>query len=173
MLVVLFSFVDVLHFVVVLLIAFQHHPSPFRGLLLRFLLLILYFQPSPSQSELRHFHLFKILFLLRALRPWVGIFHQQVIFTLRSFPTFLAQPAFIKASLRAGSFSLKFTGLHTDLQNIDPAHLFVWFTVIRNLYTSWICIYTCQYCKSFYLWWKLWKKYRSATTLFSSHENIK
>ena len=34
-------------------------------------------------------------------------------------------PAFIKASLGAGSFPLKFAELHTDLRNTDPAHLFV------------------------------------------------
>ena len=74
-----------------------------------------------------------VIFLPRALRFWVGIFYPQAFFTLRSFPTFLAQPAFIKASLGAGSYSLKFAGLHTDPQNTDPAHLFVWFTVIHNL----------------------------------------
>ena len=75
-----------------------------------------------------------VIFLPRALRFWVGIFYPQAFFTLRSFPTFLAQPAFIKASLGAGSYSLKFAGLHTDPRNTDPAHLFVWFTVIRNLH---------------------------------------
>ena len=35
-------------------------------------------------------------------------------FTLCSLPTFLAQPAFIKASLGARSYSLKFAGLHID-----------------------------------------------------------
>ena len=39
--------------------------------------------------------------------------------------TFLTQPAFIKLFLEAGSTSLKFTGLHTVLQNTEPAHLFV------------------------------------------------
>ena len=77
-----------------------------------------------------------ILFLPRALRPWVGIFYPQAFYTLGSFPTSLAQPAFIKASLGAGSSSLKFAGLHTDLRNTDPAQLFVWFTVIHNLYIS-------------------------------------
>ena len=38
----------------------------------------------------------------------------------------------IKASLGAGSSSLKFAGLHTDSRNTDPTHLFVWFTVIYN-----------------------------------------
>ena len=75
-----------------------------------------------------------VIFLPRALRFWVGIFYPQAFFTLRSFPTFLAQPAFIKASLGASSYSLKFPGLHTDSRNTDPAHLFVWFTVIHNLH---------------------------------------
>ena len=55
--------------------------------------------------------------LSRALRFWVGIFYRHAFFTLRSFPTVLAQPAFIKASLGAGRSSLKFAGIHTDLQN--------------------------------------------------------
>ena len=50
-------------------------------------------------------------------------------FTHRRFlpyaPLLIFQPAFIKASLGAGSSFLKFSGLHTDPQNTDPAHLFV------------------------------------------------
>ena len=38
------------------IIAFRRHPSPFRGLSLGFLHPILYFQPSPSQSDSQHFH---------------------------------------------------------------------------------------------------------------------
>ena len=49
-------------------------------------------------------------------------------------PTF--EPAFVKASLEAGSSSLKFAGLHTDPWNTDTAHLFVWFTVIHNIHTQ-------------------------------------
>ena len=37
----------------------------------------------------------------------------------------LAQPAFIKVSLGAGSSSLKAAGLLTEIRNIDPVHLFV------------------------------------------------
>ena len=69
--------------------------------------------------------------LQRALRVWMGAF-----FTLRSFPTFLSQPAFTKASLGAGSCSLKFAGLHVDHRNVDPTHLFVWFTAFHNLDTQ-------------------------------------
>ena len=97
-----------------------------------------------------------VIFLPRALRFWVGIFYPQAFFTLRSFPTFLAQPAFIKASLGAGSYSLKFAGLHTDPQNTDPAHLFVWFTVIHNLLYI-LSLYLCMsILQKFYLCWKLW-----------------
>ena len=120
---------------------------------------ILYFQLSPSQSDF-HFDTFifnhSVIFLLRPRRFWVGIFYPQAFFTLRSFPTFLAQPALIKASLGAGSYSLKFAGLHTDPQNIDPAHLFVWFIVIHNV----LCILNLYLymliLQKFYLWWKIW-----------------
>ena len=74
-----------LHFVVVLLIAFRRHPSPFRGLLPGFLHPILYFQPSPSQSDdSRHFHFSTIpfIFLPQALRPRVGIFLPTGVFYL-------------------------------------------------------------------------------------------
>ena len=51
-------------------------------------------------------------------------------------PTFLTQPAIIKASLGARSSSLMFSGLHADPRNTDPVHLFVWFTAIHNLHTQ-------------------------------------
>ena len=54
-----------------------------------------------------------------------GDFLPTGIFYLTLLPNILAQPAFIKASLGAGSYSLKFAGLHTDPRNTDLAHLFV------------------------------------------------
>ena len=97
---------------------------------------ILYFQPSPSQSDSQYFHfqpfihssILSFIFLPRALRFWLGFL------PYTPSPTFMTQPAFIKASLGSGSSSLKFAGLHTDPQNTDPAHLFVWFKVIHKLY---------------------------------------
>ena len=51
---------------------------------------------------------------------------------------------------------LKVAGLHTDLQNIDPVHLFVWFTVIHNLLYI-LALYLCiSILQKFYLWLKLW-----------------
>ena len=70
---------------------------------------ILYFQPSPSQSDWRHFHFSTIP--LSSHRERYGFelafFYPQAFFTLCSFPTFLAQPAFIKVSLGAGSYFLE------------------------------------------------------------------
>ena len=70
--------------------------------------------------------------LPQALQFWVDISYPHVFFTLCSFTDIL--PALTKTSLGAGSSSLKFAGLHADLRNTDPAHLFVWFTAIHNLH---------------------------------------
>ena len=95
---------------------------------------ILYFQPSPSQSDLRHFHFQPFRYLLTASATVLsGHFLPTGVFYLKFLPDILEQPAFIKASLGAVSYFSKFAGLHTDLQNTDPTHLFVWFTVIHNL----------------------------------------
>ena len=76
---------------------------------------------------------FSVTFLPRALRFWVGIFYPRAFFILGSFPTFLPQLAFIKASVGADSSSSKFARLHADPRNTGPAHLLVWFTAIHNL----------------------------------------
>ena len=109
---------------------------------------------AATSSELYpdYFRLPFLFHLPRTLRFWVGIFYPQAFFTLRSFLIFLAQPAFITASLGASSYSLKFAGLHTDPQNTDPAHLFVWFTVIHNLlYILNLYLYM-SILQKFYLW---------------------
>ena len=68
-----------------------------------------------------------VIFLPRALRPWVDIFYPQVFFTLRSFTDVLTC-----VYQGPGSTSLKFPKRHTDLWNTVPARTFVWFTVIHN-----------------------------------------
>ena len=118
---------------------------------------ILYFQPSPSQNDSRHFHFQPFRYLLTASATVLsGHFLPTGVFYLKFLPDILEQPAFIKASLGAVSYFSKFAGLHTDLQNTDPTHLFVWFTVIHNL----LCILNLYLYMSilqkFYLWWKLW-----------------
>ena len=114
-------------------------------------------QASTSSELYPNFFWLPFLFHLPwGLRFSLDVFYPQAFFTLCSFPIFFAQPAFIKASLGAGSYSLKFAGLHIDPWNTDPAHLFVWFTVIHNLlYILNLYLYM-SILQKFYLWWKLW-----------------
>ena len=86
---------------------------------------ILYFQPSPSQSDSRQFHFQLFRYLLAASATALsGHFLLTGVFYLMLLHQHF-KPAFIKVSLGAGSSSLKFEGLHTDPRNTDPAHLFV------------------------------------------------
>ena len=114
--VLLFVFDLYLHFVVVFhsfsgyfIMSPALHPG-FLGL----------WRPSPALSSTPTTFdcLFSFIYCERYGFEWA-------FFTLHSFPTFLAQPAFIKASLGAGSYSLKNAGLHADPQNTDLAHLFI------------------------------------------------
>ena len=91
--------------------------------------------------------------LQRALRFSVGNFYSQAFFNLRSFPRFLVQPAFFKASLGASSYSLKVAGLHAHPQNTDPAHRFVWFRVIHNLLYILNMYLYMLILQKFYWWW--------------------
>ena len=113
--------------------AFRHHPSPFHGLIAGLLHPFYTFSPA-HRRVIRDTFIFNhsVIFLPWPLRLWVGIFYPQTFFTLCSFTDIL--PELIKAFLRAGSSSLKLAGLHNDPWNTDPAHLFVWFTVIHNLH---------------------------------------
>ena len=118
---------------------------------------ILYFQPSPSQSDSRHFHFFNysIIFLVRVLGFWVGIFYPQAFFTLHSFLTFWHNLLLSRFHWEPADTFLKVARLHTDLRNTDLAHLFVWFTVIHNLLYI-LSLYLClSILQKFYLWWKL------------------
>ena len=131
------SFIAVFVILVVVLHSLLFDVKPYPSLsYCRVFRPILYFQPSSLQgnSWQFHFNLSGPFFTVspRALRFWAGIFYPQAVF-LRSFPTFLPQPAFLKVSLGGGNSFLKFAGVHADPQNTDPAHLFVWFTAIRNL----------------------------------------
>ena len=144
-----FIFVSLFHFCIFILLlylhlsiffihisfSFQRHPSTFRGLSPSFYThIILSAQPIVEWFAILSFS----TFLLSSYRE--GYRFEWAFFTHRCFlpytpsPTFLTQPAFIKAFMGAGSSSLKFAWLHTDPRNTDPAHLFVWFTVIHKLH---------------------------------------
>ena len=76
-------------------------------------------------------------------------------------------------------------GLHTDTQNTDPAHLFVWFTVTPNpLYILNLYLYVSILQKVSLVVKTLIKKYhffgseqpwkhKAAATLISNHKNMK
>ena len=121
---------------------------------------ILYFQPSPSHSDSRHFHFSTILLSSYHERygfEWAFVTHRHFLPYAPSqhFGTTCFYQGF-PGSLGAGSYSSKFAGLHTDPRNTDPAHLFVWFTVIHNLlYILNLYLYM-SILQKFYLWWKLW-----------------
>ena len=122
-----FSFLFVLHFVVVLHSFtgyFTMPPAIYPGIS------GLWRPPPALSSTLATFDCLLLFHLLRTLRFWVGIFYSQVFcLPYASSTTFLA---FIKAFLGADSSSLKFSGTHADPRNRELAHLFVWFTAIHH-----------------------------------------
>ena len=118
---------------------------------------ILYFQLSPSQSDSRHFHFSAIP--LSSYREcygfeWAFFTHRRFLLYIPSwhfgtFLTFWHNLLLSRFHWEPAVTFLKITGLHTDLRNTDPPHLFVWFIVIHNLLYILICFYACQYCKNF------------------------
>ena len=87
-----------------------------------------------------------------------------------TFPTFWHNLLLSRFHWHPAATFLKVAGLHIDPRNTDPAHLFVWFTVIHNL----------LYILNLYLYMLILQVLlvvknliRSAATIFSSHENRK
>ena len=73
-----------------------------------------------------------------------------------TFPTFWHNLLLSRFHWEPAVNFLKVAGLHTDPQNTDPVHLFVWFTVIHNLLYI-LNLYLCMLIlQKFHLWWKLW-----------------
>ena len=109
------SFIAVFVMLVVVLHSLLFDVIPHLSVSYRWIFtLILYFQSSLSQSDSQHFHFnlsgpFFHSFTTSATILRGYFFTHRLFFTLGSFPTFLPQqPAFIKASLGAGSSFLKF-----------------------------------------------------------------
>ena len=93
----------------------------------------LHFFMSPAFFTLTAFFLLFIRYFVFVLLYREYYRFERAYFTLRCFLPYttsrnLAQPAFIKVSLEAGSFFLKVAGPPTEVQNTDPTHLFVWST---------------------------------------------
>ena len=92
-------------------------------------------RPSPAlSSTLATFDCLCFFIYCRCYGFEWAFFTHRCFFTLRCFPKFLIHPGFVKASLGAGSSSLKLAGLHADPQNTNPAHLLIWFIVIQKLH---------------------------------------
>ena len=84
-----------------------------------------------------------------------GYFLLMGVFYLTLLPNILAQPAFIKVSLGAGSYFFKScrASYWYSKQRPGPS---VWFTVIHNLLYI-LALYLCiSILQKFYLWRKLW-----------------
>ena len=98
---------------------------------------ILYFQPSSSQSDLRHLHfnLSGPIFHSFTASATVlsGYFLPTGVFYLTLLPHIFATTCFYQGLSGSRQFFLEVCRLHADPQNTDHAHLFVWFTAIHNL----------------------------------------
>ena len=110
---------------------------------------ILYFQPSPSQSDLRHFHFnlfltFSVTVLLQRLRFWVGFFLPTGVFYLTLLPDIFdttslhqglpgSRQFFLKV-FRASCWSSKHRLdpsvclSHNNPQKGDGGRFYLWFT---------------------------------------------
>ena len=117
--------------------SFWHHTSPFGGLSPG---LYPFYTYSPAHHrKIRNTFIFnhsKIFFLL-ALQ-W-AFFTHMCFSPYAPLPTFFTQPAFINASLGAGSSSLKFAGPPTEVRNteqIQPTCLFESYSVQQKLRVS-------------------------------------
>ena len=143
---------------------------------------ILYFQPSPSQSNSRHLH-FSTIPLSSYREPYD---FEWAFFTHRRFLPYAPSQNFWHNLLlsrfhwKLAVTFLKVAGLHTDPWNTDPGHLFVSFMVIHSLLCILTFIYAYQYCKSFTCGENLDKtishtilqpwKYKAAAKLISNHK---
>ena len=132
-----FSCVDIVHFAVALHSHFLFDVIPHPSVdYVRVFMPIWYFQPNPSQSDLRHFYFRPFRYLLAAgaiglsghYLP-IGVFYLTLTllhwhFNLR-LSTFPWEPVVLSWSLQ---------GFILILESTDPTHGFVWFTVIHNLH---------------------------------------
>ena len=83
-----------------------------------------------TQAHRRVFN-HSVIFLPRALQFWVDIFYPEAFFILCSFTNILT--CIYQGFPGSRQFFLEVCRASSDPQNTDPAHLFVWFTVIHNL----------------------------------------
>ena len=88
-------------------------------------------RPPPALSSTpTTFDCFFLFHLPQALRFWVGIFLFTGVFYLKLLPNIFGTTCFYQGLPGSLQFYLEVYRLHTDPRS--TAHLFVWFTVIRN-----------------------------------------
>ena len=143
---------------------------------------ILYFQPSPSQSDSRHFHFSTIP--LSSYRERYGF--EWAFFTHRRFlpyapsqhfwhiPNILAQPAFIKVLPWAGSYFLEScrASYWSSKHRPDPSVCLIHSNPQSFIHLKFVFMHV-NIAKVFTCGKNFDKKYKSEAKLFSSHENIK
>ena len=110
----------------------------------------------------------------------IGVFYLTLLPNIfGTFPTFWHNLLLSRFHWEPAATFLKVAGLHIDPRNTDLAHLFVWFKVIHNLLSLYLCMSILQ---KFYLWWNFDKisndtiqqpwKYKAADKLISN-QNIR
>ena len=139
---------------------------------------ILYFQPSPSQSDLRHFHFQPFRYLLTASATVLsghflptGVFYLTLLPDIFGIPNILAQPAFIKVSLGAGSYFFEScrTSYWSSKHRSGPSVCLIHSNPQSFMHLKFVFIHI-NTAKVLLVVKTL---VRSAATLFSNHENIK
>ena len=117
---------------------------------------ILYFQPSPWQSDSLHFHFqpFRYLLIFYGFE-WAFFTHKRVLPYAPS-RHFWHNLLLSRFQWELAVTFLKVAGVHSDPWNTDTVFLFVWFTVIHNLlYNLNLNLYVLILQKV-YLWQKIW-----------------
>ena len=140
---------------------------------------ILYFQPSISQSDSRHFHFSTILLSSYCERygfEWTFFTHKRFLPYAPSrhfwhIPDILAQPAFIKVSLGPSSYFLeRFRASYWSLKHrLGPSVCLIHSNPQSFMHLKFVFIHI-NTAKVLLVVKTL---VRSAATLFSNHENIK
>ena len=148
--VVVLNFIFVLHFVVVILHFIASYVMLFFSLLFdvipnpslhdrRIFTLILYFRPSPLQSDSQHIHFnLSEIFFSQFYRERYGF--ELVFFTHRRFLPYAPSPTFYLRVARLpwepAVLPWSWQGFKLILENTDQIYLFVWIIIILILHTQ-------------------------------------
>ena len=155
-------------------IAFRHHPSPICVLSPEFLHPILYFEPTTSQSDSRHFHLLNRFVLATSATTLSGHFLPTGIFYLTLFPNIFGTTCFYQGLPGSRQFFLEVCKVSYwfSKHRPSPSVCLIHSNPQPFIYLKFVFMHV-NVAKVFTCGENFDKKYRSATTLCSSDENIK